>query len=398
MKLYFKLALRNLLAAGLRTWLNVIVLSFAFVAIIWSQGLYRGMSRHAAQAMTEVELGGGQYWHENFDPYNPLTLQEAHGPVPEPLAQLIQEGKATAILIVQGTLYPQGRFFPVLIKGIDPRQKILLFPSRYLELSRNLELSQSGEIPALIGSRMASTCGLKIGDTVTLRWRDKRGAFDARNLTIVHIMKTSVQSVDQGQVWISLDLLRELTGLEGEATVITLAKDVNFAGAVPGWSYKSLDFLLRDIDEVIRGKTIGASIIYFVLLSLAMLAIFDTQVLSIWRRRKEVGTLMALGMTRAQVIKLFTIEGAMHSVLAAVVAALYGLPLLVFFARKGLGMPKAVDSYGFALDERIFPTYSIGLIMGTVIIIMVITTMVSFLPTRRIAKLKPTEALRGRIT
>jgi len=392
MKLYLKLALRNLLAAGLRTWLNVIVLSFAFVAIIWSQGLYRGMSRYAAQAMTEVELGGGQYWHENYDPYNPLTLQEAHGPVPEPLAQLIQEGRALAILIVQGTLYPRGRFFPVLIKGIDPRQQILLFPSRYLENE------QSEEIPAVIGSRMASTCGLKIGDTVTLRWRDKRGAFDARDLRIVHVMKTSVQSVDQGQVWISLDLLRKLTGLEGEATVITLAKGVNFNEAVPGWSYKSLDFLLRDIDEVVRSKTIGASIIYFVLLSLAMLAIFDTQVLSIWRRRKEIGTLMALGMTRAQVIKLFTIEGAMHAVLAAAVAALYGLPLLSFFARKGLGMPQVVDSYGFALGERIFPAYSAGLVISTVILIMVMTTIVSFLPTRRIAKLKPTEALRGRIT
>jgi len=392
MKLYFKLALRNLLAAGLRTWLNVIVLSFAFVAIIWSQGLYRGMSRYAAQAMTEVELGGGQYWHENYDPYNPLTLQEAHGPVPEPLAQLIQEGRALAILIVQGTLYPRGRFFPVLIKGIDPRQQILLFPSRYLENE------QSEEIPAVIGSRMASTCGLKIGDTVTLRWRDKRGAFDARDLRIVHVMKTSVQSVDQGQVWISLDLLRKLTGLEGEATVITLAKGVNFNEAVPGWSYKSLDFLLRDIDEVVRSKTIGASIIYIILLSLAMLAIFDTQVLSIWRRRKEIGTLMALGMTRAQVIKLFTIEGAMHAVLAAAVAALYGLPLLSFFARKGLGMPQVVDSYGFALGERIFPAYSAGLVISTVILIMVMTTIVSFLPTRRIAKLKPTEALRGRIT
>lgn len=392
MKLYLKLALRNLLAAGLRTWLNVIVLSFAFVAIIWSQGLYRGMSRYAAKAMTEVELGGGQYWHENYDPYNPLTLQEAHGPVPEPLAQLIREGKATAILIVQGTLYPQGRFFPVLIKGIDPRQQILLFPSRFLEDE------QSEQIPAVIGNRMASSCGLKIGDTVILRWRDRRGAFDARDLRIVHVMKTSVQSVDQGQVWISLDLLRKFTGLEGEATVITLAKGVNFAEVVPGWSYKSLDFLLRDIDEVVRSKTIGASIIYFVLLSLAMLAIFDTQVLSIWRRRKEIGTLMALGMTRSQVIKLFTLEGAMHAVLAAAVAALYGLPLLSFFARKGLGMPQVVDSYGFALGERIFPAYSVGLVISTVILIMVITTIISFLPARRIAKLKPTEALRGRIT
>ncbi len=392
MKLYLKLALRNLLAAGLRTWLNVIVLSFAFVVIIWTQGLYRGMSRQAAQAMMEAEIGGGQYWHENYDPYNPLTLDEAHGLVPEPLANLIKEGKATAVLIIQGTIYPQGRFLPVLIKGIDPRQKILLFPSSYLE-AKNSE-----EIPAVIGSRMASACGLKIGDTVALRWRDKRGAFDAREIRIVHVMRTTVQSIDQGQVWIALDMLQKLAGMEGEATVVTLARETTYAAQIPGWSYKGLDFLLRDIEEVVRGKNIGASVIYFVLLSLAMLAIFDTQVLSIWRRRKEIGTLIALGMTRSQVIKLFTLEGAMHGVLAAAAAAVYGLPLLLFFARKGLGMPQVVDSYGYALGERIFPVYSAALIGGTAILVMLVTTIVSFLPTRRIAKLKPTEALRGKIT
>lgn len=392
MRLYLKLALRNLLAAGLRTWLNVVVLSFAFVAIVWSQGLYRGMSRQAARAMIEAEIGGGQYWHENYDPYNPLTLAEAHGTIPDPLTQLIQEQKATAILVVQGTLYPHGRFFPVLIKGIDPRQDILLFPSRYLEATG------ADEVPAVIGSRMAATSGLKIGDTVTLRWRDKRGAFDARNLKIVHVLRTTVQSIDQGQVWISLDLLRQLTGMENEATIITLARESTFSAEISGWSYKGLDILLKDIDEVVRSKNIGASVIYIILICLAMLAIFDTQVLSIWRRRKEIGTVMALGMTRAQVIKLFTLEGAMHGILAAGVAAIYGFPLLALMARRGVGLPQAVDSYGFALGERIFPVYSAGLIAGTAVLVMMITTIVSFLPTRRIARLKPTEALRGKMT
>ncbi|MCK7489841.1 MAG: hypothetical protein MZU79_06145 [Anaerotruncus sp.] len=37
-----KLALKNLLGAGLRTWLNVFVLSLSFVLIIFSQGLLEG--------------------------------------------------------------------------------------------------------------------------------------------------------------------------------------------------------------------------------------------------------------------------------------------------------------------------------------------------------------------
>ena len=64
-------------------------------------------------------------------------------------------------------------------------------------------------------------------------------------------------------------------------------------------------------------------IIWGIMLLMAMLAVFDTQVLSIFRRQKEIGTYVALGMTRGQVVGLFTLEGAMHSVLAALVGAVY---------------------------------------------------------------------------
>jgi ABC-type antimicrobial peptide transport system permease subunit len=59
-------------------------------------------------------------------------------------------------------------------------------------------------------------------------------------------------------------------------------------------------------------------------------------------------------------------------------------------------MPANVDSYGFAIGERLFPSFGAGLVAGTTLLVLVVTTIVSFLPTRRIARLKPTEALRGR--
>ena len=149
---------------------------------------------------------------------------------------------------------------------------------------------------------------------------------------------------------------------------------------------------------MVQSKSIGASILYTILILLAMLAIFDTQVLSIFRRRKEMGTLMALGLTRFKLIQLFTLEGALHGVLAAIVAAVYGIPLLTIFAKKGWAMPDVTDSYGFAIGEKLFPSYSIGLVVGTTLLVLIVTTIVSFLPTRKIARLKPTDALRGKMT
>lgn len=383
-----KLAFRNLVGGGLRTWLNALVLSFSFVLIIFTQGLYRGMDERVSLAMIEAEYGGGQYWQEQYDPYDPLTLQDAHAPIPEYLQSLIAEERALPILVIQGTMYPEGRITPVLIKGIDPKQKILNFPSEALR-------NQEEELPALIGSRMAKNSGLELGDYVAIRWRDAYGTFDARDARIVHIMTTTVQTIDNNQIWVPLQTLQKLTDMPGEATLVVLAKDEEAGKSLSGWDFKGQDFLLSDIKYMVQSKSIGATIFYFILLLLAMLAIFDTQILSIFRRRKEIGTLIALGMTRSQVIRLFTLEGALHGVLAVLVGAVYGAPILIYFATKGWAIGQSFDSYGFALGEKLLPTYTAGLVLGTALIVLIVTTIVSYLPTRKIGKLKPTEALRS---
>ena len=386
-----KLALRNLLGAGLRTWLNVVVLSLSFVLIIWLQGLYIGMGDQIKEAQIDVEYGGGQYWHESYDPYDPLTLEDAHGAVPDPIQNKIDKGEATPILIAQATIYPEGRLQVILLKGIDPAQTVVNFPSQFL-------VQENGEIPALIGTRMAKSAGLKIGDKVIVRWRDAQGTFDARDVYIAQIMKTIVPAVDQSQIWIPLETMRELMGMQNEASLVVMAKDIEELPVVSGWNFKSLKFLLADVEYLIKTKKTGGSIIYMFLLLLAMLAIFNTQVLSIFRRKKEMGTMMAMGFTRGKIIQLFTLEGAFHSVLAGIVAAIYGIPFLVWFAKKGWAMPKGYDDFGIALGEKLFPIYTAGLVFGTVMLILIVTTIVSFLPTRKIAKLKPTDALRGRLS
>ncbi len=386
-----KLAIRNLLGAGIRTWLNVIVLSFSFVAIIWTQGLYVGMNEQATHARVEAEIGGGQFWQEHYDPFDPMTLNEAHDRIPALLSNLIQTDRATAILVTQGTIYPQGRIQSILLKGIDPQQKILNLPTSLLN-------SSDQELPALIGKRTARTTGLKIGDYVTVRWRDVNGTFDAREAKIVQIMNTSVSTVDNGQIWLPLKKLQHLTGAENEATMIVVEKNFSQLPLIPGWEFKNQDFLLKDLHDMVRMKSVGAFIMYIILLFLAMLAIFDTQVLSLFRRRKEMGTLMALGMTRVKIIQLFTVEGAAHSVLAALVAAIYGIPLLTYSAVHGWALPQAMDDYGFSIGEKLFPRYSLMLVLGTTLSVIIVTTIVSFLPSRKIAKLKPTDALRGKLS
>jgi putative ABC transport system permease protein len=386
-----RLAFKNIYGAGLRTWLNVVALSFSFVAIIFLQGLYNGMNDQVEKATVDAQYAGGQYWQDNYDPYDALTLNDAHGKVPQALAKLISEKKAVPILVRQATIYPQGRFQNALLKGIPPEQNILSMPTSLLRAA-------TGSIPALIGSRMAKSTGLKTGDEMTVRWRDTNGTFDANEIKIAAVMKTDVSDIDNGQFWIPIEKMRAMMAMPGEATIVVLEKGSRFHAQIDHWQHKDLSYLLQDVRALFMTKSIGGSIFYILLLLLAMLAIFDTQVLSIFRRKKEMGTLMALGMTRSKIIQLFTLEGATHAILAALAAALYGLPLLIHMANTGFGLPQATDNFGYAMGNRIFPVFTAGLVIGTILLVSIVTTIVSYLPTRKIARLKPTDALKGKFT
>jgi ABC-type lipoprotein release transport system permease subunit len=319
-----------------------------------------------------------------------MELADAHGRIPPEFEPLIKSGRATPILIVQGYMYSGGSFRPVLLKGIDPGQRVLSLPADVL-------VDAAGSSPALIGTRMAKDAGLQVDDLATVRWRDAVGTFDAEEVRIARVMSTSVQTVDSGQVWLPLDRLQRMARMTGEATMVVVANGSGGAGGVAGWTFKDHDFLLADINAMIRTKMLGGAVMYVVLLFLGMITILDTQILSIFYRKKEIGTLMALGLTRGAVIRLFTLEGAFNAVLAAVIGAAYGIPLLGFLVTMGIPMPAGTEQMGFSIGDRMYPRYSGALVLGTTALVFVVTTIVSYLPTRRIAKLQPTEALRGRL-
>jgi ABC-type lipoprotein release transport system permease subunit len=244
---------------------------------------------------------------------------------------------------------------------------------------------------------MAESNKIKVGDLITVRWRDRDGTFDATDMRVVEIFSCNVPTIDAGQIWIPLDRLQSMLKAPGEATLLIKGKSKTPVLDSDTWVEKDLKTLTADIDLVIKSKSMGTSVMYIVLMLLAMLAVFDTQVLSIFRRQREIGTEIALGMTRWQVVRLFTAEGAMHAVLAAGLAALYGIPFLASQVKMGIPMPEGTDNMGFAVAERIFPVYSIGLIVFTILFVLITATVVSYLPARRIAKMNPTEAIKGRI-
>jgi ABC-type lipoprotein release transport system permease subunit len=386
----FKIALKNLLGARLRTFLNVLVTAFSFFLILFISAMYDGMLQHAKQVTMDTEIAGGAYWHPKYNPLDPINFEDAHSILPRDIQSLVNQKKAFPVLVSQASIYPDGRIIPAIMKGIPPDQNIVNMPTDAL-------VGYDGiTIPVLIGKGMARDTKLEVGDSFTIRWLDADHTYDADEGTVVHIMDTENFKVDMGHIWIPLKKAQIILAMEGEATYVTYKKGLPPVQDRGDWISRDINYLVQDMEAIIEADKPGAQIMYIILLALAAMGIFNAQVLSIFRRGREIGTLMAIGMTRPHVVGLFTLEGGLNAVLSAMATLIFFGPILWYFGVYGIPLPIDYTEMGMIMAKRLIPVYTIGLVVSTTILVSIIVLIVSYLPSRRIARMKPTDALRGK--
>ena len=388
--LIIRTAFKNIIGAGRATWLNIAVLSFVLVIMTAYNGMLDGWIEESRRDTMDWDTGWSQLWQTNYDKYDIFSLPDAHGKIPGQIDDVLKADMATPLLVIQASVYPQGRMMNIQLKGIDPGQHILKIPTQSLR-------STGGETPVVIGKRMAATTNLKKEDRVMLRWRDKNGVFDAREVQIAAIFETTVGSVDAGQMWIALDDLYAMTGMQGEATYIVMQRESPVNADTGGWHFKDNDFLQTDNRMLEQSSRAESLIIFTILLTLALLAVYDTQTLSIFRRQKEIGTYVALGMTPRGVTTLFTIEGTTYSLFATLFGAIWGSPLLYWFTKTGLPMPEAYGDIGMAVGKAMYPVYKLNTVTTTILVVVLFSALVSYLPARKIARQNMVLALKGKI-
>lgn len=388
--LIIRTAFKNIIGSGRAAWLNIAVLSFVLVIMTAYNGILDGWIEESRRDTMEWDTGWSQLWQTNYDKYDIFSLPDAHGKIPEQIDDVFKADMATPVLAIQASVYPQGRMMNIQLKGIDPEQHLLKIPSL------SLRSTEEGT-PVVIGKRMAATTKLKKGDRVMLRWRDRNGVFDAREVLVAAIFDTTVGSVDAGQMWIALDELYAMTGMQDEATYIVMQRESPVNADTGGWHFKDNDFLQTDNRMMEQSSRAESLIIFTILLTLALLAVYDTQTLSIFRRQKEIGTYVALGMTPRDVTGLFTIEGTTYSLFAALLGAIWGSPLLYWFTKTGLPMPEAYGDIGMAVGKAMYPVYKLTTVTTTILVVVVFSALVSYLPARKIASQNMVWALKGKI-
>jgi len=132
--------------------------------------------------------------------------------------------------------------------------------------------------------------------------------------------------------------------------------------------------------------------LFLILLVITMVGLLNTFRMILIERTREIGTIRAVGMQRKQVRNLFLLE----ALILALGGAIAGLVLSAIVGAIISNIPISTDTpIAIFLDGNTFAfPINIGSIVGTLVILTIVTLLSAYLPARRASRMRPADALR----
>lgn len=269
----------------------------------------------------------------------------------------------------------------VALVGIDAERYQRIIPLDDYMVAGELRV---GADDVLIGARLAEDLGVGLGQKLRLESGEQNGAV----VNISGIFELGVRELDERYVYMDLKQAQSLLDLPGGVTVIDLTvPDIFTADQVAdrvqrliGLDAQSWIETNAQLMNALTAQSLSTNmIIVFVAISVAF-GIASVLSVSVVQRTREIGILRATGATRAQILRVFLIQGAVLGLLGSVmgIAASYGL-VWVF------------NTFGPGLFYIPVPP---SLVAATLLLATLTGVLAAAVPSRRAARLDPVEAIR----
>ena len=236
----------------------------------------------------------------------------------------------------------------------------------------------------VIGSQLAEDLGLGVGDKLRLDGGQGRETV----VNVAGIFELGVRELDARYVYLDMKQAQSLLDLPGAATVIDVTVDDIFAAEavagriarLTGVKAESWMETNAQLMNALRSQSLSTQMIsVFVALSVA-LGIASVLSVSVVQRTREIGILRAMGTTRAQMLRVFLVQGGLFGLAGSVVGAL-----------AGYGLVGAFNTFG---PKLFFIPVNPWLPVFAALLATVTGIVAAAVPARRASRLDPVEAIR----
>jgi len=404
----FKLGFRNIGRNRKRTLINSFTVAVAVMVIILFDVLREGQWSDVIENYIKMGVGHIKIHKTGYDresdrlPINNLLLRDFTA-IEDSIKKINGIEAIYPRLKAGGLISYAGKQSPVLINGLD-----LIKETKFgLLTKKNVKgnIPGEGEYKVLLGKELSSLLKTGIDGIVFLYSRTTYETHNVIDLEISGIYSIGFSDFEKINIFVPLDILQDLIGTDAVSEFTIILKD-------PEKTETIVDSLVNKLSEFdvevfpyshymedilgIRGMQESATgFIRGILLILALFGILNMMMVSTWERKKEIGTMRAIGYGKLQIVGIFLSEGIWIGLLGGILGCFIGLIGALLLQNVGIPIPTgALEGFNIPMSSHIY-----GRIMPVFFIraffLGVITTVIASFPSAlRAAALPIIQALR----
>ena len=241
---------------------------------------------------------------------------------------------------------------------------------------------------AMLGTELAADLGVAVGDRFTI---STGSVSDGARVTA--LVDLGVRELNRRTVYLPLRSAQSLVGLPGGATSLDLRlDDVWAAGTLAEALQAQLPYRVESWQQAnaqlvsaLNAQSISTTIIRVVVAVVVVLGIASVLVVSVVQKQREIGILRAMGATRAQVQRVFLLQGAVVGAVGSVLGVSLAWALIQAFTRFARGSD-GLPLFSIALPPALALQVALGATVAGV--------LAALAPARRAAALDPAQAIR----
>src|SRR5205823_12225670 len=311
-------------------------------------------------------------------------------------------------LISAGHDYAEG----VMVVGIDPdtgTRAVTSLPPFFKEGDLSFRTTQSTvEGGVAIGTRLASKLSAYPGTVITMvapagsQFNRSLGAFvpKYRRYEVTGVFETGMDDYDNSYVVMSRAGAQDFAGLGAAVTGLEVRlehpeKANAFAQQLEtqlGYPYRALDWQLqnRGLFSALKLEKLAMGFVVFLICVVAAFNVVGTLTMVVRDKTREIGILLAMGMPRGRIRRVFIIQGIFIGLAGTILGAVLGL-VLGSSVNSGHLIP--IDPSIYFIDH--LPVLTNPLDAAVVVAAsLVIATLAPLYPSVQAARMDPVRAIR----
>ncbi len=401
-----ELALRNVGRNRRRTVITALTIVFGVAMVVTVRGVMWGLQSMMISDTVEGRLGALQVhragYLDNVDSV-PLSLSLPYEPALLDRVRKVPHVTGVTGRILFNGLVSNGLAQTMFVgRGLDLEREAAVCPKMATTVrTGGAPLAKGDEAQVLLGFELGQSFGVEPGKTVALQTTSPSGRANSLDLTVKGLSTSAFPMENKRVVTVTLPTAQALLGLEGRVTELAVSVDdlerVDEVAAalrselgpdyeVHGW--RELQPFLRDI---IARQNFVLGAVATILLVIVLTSIVNTMLMSVFERVREIGTLLAVGVRRAQVMTIFLIEAAAIGALGGVLGAAAGRTIVAVVAALGIRF----ELSGLGAVNVLRPQVTWTFVGSAVVVALVAALGAALWPAWRASRMNPVDALRN---